>query len=693
MIARLPVAELAPLDYRYGLDVAAALIAGHGATSGGLWALCNVPALAAEVHQRLPHALADAEATGHAAGEVGAALWVEPLTATWTADLARLSRAVQPGGRLVVLASQPLGRMLPERRMWQDGTGIAGSTPLGTGLRGMGRLLKGLARAGFRIEAQYGLHPPAAMLASRVAGQLERRGRADLGDRWHFRARLSYCTTSPAARLSTVALVICRRDGFSRRAHREHREVIERIREDVPAVGLYVRGNQPPASLPNSVVSASSVANDPVSAAVAGLDAWFETLRGESGYGGPVAHWWQQSLLYTGTGLDWRYEGIITGYLLLWERTGDPRWLDKACRAGADLVAGQDEDGHFAGSAFEINPATAGTPHEAACDVGLLHLALALRGAGAGEWQRYAACAERNLRRFYLDELWNPAACMIGDHPWRRGGAATFVPNKAATACEALFLMAELSGDDRWVEAYALPTLVRMAEHQVDQPGRLDGAIAQNSLGARRVEKYFPIYNARCIPALLRAYRWTGDERYADRALRIMAFIARWQQADGSLPTVIYPDTRVNAAPSWIAPLGDVLRAADELAPFGFCADLSAMRARLLAGQDVSGGIQTGRDFAHQAGPNRQTLPDVRDVLHVAGWCDKTFRYLAAHAGPDIPAGSSARFEVACAFRGRAMNLVETPDALEITSRGQVCYRWVKGEAWPQVAAPEFWLR
>jgi len=461
-------------------------------------------------------------------------------------------------------------------------------------------------------------------------------------------------------------------------------------------------------------------------AAVARLDAWLETMRTRAagaarahvprGYGGPVAHWWQQSLLYTGAGLDWRYEGIITGYLELWGRTlpgqhrQDERWLTKARRAGDDLISGQLESGNFAESAFEINPATAGTPHEAACDAGLLRLALELRWTGHSGWESYAACAERNLRSFYIGQLWNPEALMIGDHPWRQSGPVTFVPNKAATACEALFLMAELSGESRWVEEYALPTLRWIQEHQLrgrkpaggrgrsSSGERLRGAIAQNSIGTRRINKYFPLYNARCISALLQGYRWTGDEGYAESALGAMDFIARFAQGDGSLPTVVYPGARASTTPSWLAPLGDILRAADELAPLGFSADLSATEARLLGGQDESGGFQTARGFADQAGRSRtatraQALPDVRDVLHVTGWCDKAFRYLASHAGSQIPAGLSAPFETDCILRGRAMHLVETPDRLEIASQGAVCYRWVKGEPWPQIASPEFWLR
>ncbi|HLO13263.1 MAG TPA: hypothetical protein VK206_00425, partial [Anaerolineales bacterium] len=194
-----------------------------------------------------------------------------------------------------------------------------------------------------------------------------------------------------------------------------------------------------------------------INTAVSRLDAWLETMRGPSGYGGPVAHWWQQSLMYAGTGLDWRYEGIIIGYLQLWERTNDAGWLIKARRAGDDLLSGQLEDYHFAASAFELNPASAGTPHEAACDAGLLRLALALREAGYEDWEKYATCAERNLRMFYIEQLWDIEAQSFRDDTH----VPSFVPNKAATACEALFLLTKVTGNTLWVERYAMPTLDR----------------------------------------------------------------------------------------------------------------------------------------------------------------------------------------------------------------------------------------
>jgi hypothetical protein len=436
-----------------------------------------------------------------------------------------------------------------------------------------------------------------------------------------------------------------------------------------------------------------SLPSDVIDNAIAHLDAWLETTRGpgkSKGYGGPVAHWWQQCLLYTGPGLDWRYEGIIAGYLMLWRKTGDEGWLQKARRAGDDLVAGQSTAGHFACSGFELNPVTAGTPHEAACDIGLLLLAQILKEQGGADWERYATAAERNLKHFYVQRLWDSETLSFRDSP----NVASFVPNKAATACEALFLLAELQGEDSWVECYALPTLDRIVAYQVESSDRrLDGAIAQSSIDRRRADKYFPLYIARCVPALLKGYHWTQRAIYAQAAVRALGFISQWIGEDGSLPTAIYPNRRVNQYPSWVAPLAEILRAAEAAHPQGFDSELGATQQRLLDGQDQSGGFQTATGFAAQTGGRAPELPDVRDLLHVTGWCAMAFRYLAAHVTAQGPGPAESQpFEAACTFRGRTLHLRETADELVISKADQPAYRWRKGEPWAEAAEPELWL-
>lgn len=428
-----------------------------------------------------------------------------------------------------------------------------------------------------------------------------------------------------------------------------------------------------------------------VARSVSQMDAWLDTMRAPEGYSGPVAHWWQQCLLYTGAGLDWRYEGIIAGYLILWDRTGERCWLEKARRAADDMVGRQLENGHFPASAFEANPATAGTPHEAACDAGLLNLAQVLKDIGDSGWESYSASAELNLCNFYLDQLWDPHAGVFHDDPV----GATFVPNKAATACEAFFRLAELKQDASWVDCCILSNLDAILRYQVTENGPLHGAIAQNSIASRRIEKYFPIYVARCIPALLRGYDWSRMDRYLVGAVNAIKFLQRWMNVDGSFPAVIYQNLKINRFPCWIAPLGDVLRAEQEIRPYGISVEFLGVQERLLSYQDASGGIQTGRGFAAVTGGELDQLPEFRDLLHITGWVDKAFRALAAQVPKNqpLPRAECGDFISDCVFRGRIMQFGETSDELSVSNDGEVVYRWNKGQPRPEIAIEDFWLR
>lgn len=438
----------------------------------------------------------------------------------------------------------------------------------------------------------------------------------------------------------------------------------------------------------------------PAALAIARFDAWLETMRvvpapsvvpagaadSYGGYGGPVVHWWRDSLRYCGPGFDWRYEGVILGYLTLYRRTGRQRWLEKARRAGDDLLAAQSATGHFAHSGFELNPTTAGTPHEAAADIGLLALAAELKRRDDPAWTGYLEAARLNLRRCYVERLWDNAARRFCDDE----AHTSFVPNKAATTVEALFDLVDLTGNDELVERYARPTLDAVLRYQVRRPGdALDGGIAQNSLGRAVVETYFPYYVARCIPALVRAHTWYGDARYLDGAFAAGAFVLRWRDPDGAFPQVVYPKGRVNRFPRWVGGLGDILRALELLRPHGLTFDATLSRCWLLDRQLANGSLRPAEGFAGQvsqrppAGP-----PDARDLFPVVGWADKAFRYLAGDAGVrDVPedGGQPAAVESACRFFGQPAVFREDDTVVEVARGRTVLYRWRKGETWAHV--------
>ena len=422
---------------------------------------------------------------------------------------------------------------------------------------------------------------------------------------------------------------------------------------------------------------------------VANLDAWLDTMRGPEGYAGPVAHWWQNCLLYTGAGLDWRYEGIIIGYLELYRRTADEQWLVKACRAGDDLVNGQLSNGTYRNSSFELNPYNGGTPHEAACDLTLLALAQELRAADDPQWRYYLATAERNLRQYWIAHLWDREARSFRDGI----DIPSFVPNKAATLSEALLALADLTGASD-VLTYALLTLDAVLDHQV-RGGALDGAIYQNSFGPRKVAKFFPYYVARCVPGLIAGYECSKQERYLDGAHRAMSWVMRQQYADGSFPQVVYPGGKVNRYPQWIAAVGDVLRAADLLHSYGFSYNTEPTMAWMLRGQQPSGGFATAHGFASQTTQHTpSTTPDFRDLLPVCGWSDKAFRYLTSQVpqGSTLPAARLAPHTVPCQTRAQRGIWSESDEAMSVAINNVTAYHWHKGTQWAtNVALEALW--
>lgn len=371
---------------------------------------------------------------------------------------------------------------------------------------------------------------------------------------------------------------------------------------------------------------------DKIAEVVSGLDHWLESMRVDfptPGYGGPVVHWWNHCLAYRGSGLDWRYEGIVDGYLTLWRTTADRKWLAKAVRAGDDLVAGQTPTGTFANSQFEYNPGDGGTPHEAAAAIGLLLLARELRALGEATAEGYLAAARRNLERRWFGQLWHEPTKTL----WDGVGAPSFVPNKAATFVEAVMLLAEMTGDGALIERYALPTGERILAMQVCSANLLDGAIAQNRFGERVVHSYFPLYIARCVPALLALGTQTGEHRFRDAAVRAARFLERMRLPDGGLPQILYHGGRQNRWPRWIAGAGDIVRALDLAAGQGASVDAGPTLGWILRGARPDGRIAAAEGFGRLV-PVVGRRDRFADELGVVGWADKAFRALAGYVGP-----------------------------------------------------------
>ncbi len=181
-----PGASAAPHEYGAALD-AAAMICGRHAQI-----VCDEPQLAGDISQRWQPGSAH-----------GAAIYVEPMAATWRTALAGLANDVAPDAPLVLLASSPLARALPERAGWS-------ADALGLRPGGLRAPLGQLRHAGFRIISRHLFHTVTSVLVLTCARLAARLGWPARADSLEFLARAWYRSERRLA-LGTVELIVLRR--------------------------------------------------------------------------------------------------------------------------------------------------------------------------------------------------------------------------------------------------------------------------------------------------------------------------------------------------------------------------------------------------------------------------------------------------------------------------------------------------
>ena len=168
-----------PLEYQIALDVLPSFVS----MSETGW-ICQVDAFYPELQNRLPHVPAPQYL-----------VWIEPQMAEPLPSLNNIQR-------LILIASRPLARILPERKAWQDDS-------VGLRWRGTSRFQQPLRQEGWHAVATHHFHTLQSIILNRASEQLTRIGQPARADRWQFAARQRYATSNRA--IATASLFVYER--------------------------------------------------------------------------------------------------------------------------------------------------------------------------------------------------------------------------------------------------------------------------------------------------------------------------------------------------------------------------------------------------------------------------------------------------------------------------------------------------
>ncbi|MEW6295730.1 MAG: hypothetical protein AB1467_05585 [Candidatus Diapherotrites archaeon] len=376
---------------------------------------------------------------------------------------------------------------------------------------------------------------------------------------------------------------------------------------------------------------------------------WLNTMEQKKGYGGPVVHYWQDSLNYIGPGIDWRYEGLINSYITLLKKTGDQQFFKLAIRGGNHIISSQLDNGNFLNSGFEANPVLGGgaIPHETAVCLALVDLIKLLK-ENKFNWDKYFEVLTKNIELYHFNQLFDKKTGLFFQYKKKYAlkNKGVFVPNKIATIIELLLEMHELTKNKLY-----LKLAIKNGNFIISQQNEEEfaGGIYQTELK----EKIITYYTARCIPALLKLFDKTKDQKYVDSAINAIKFIKKMENEDGGFCFGYQKkddEFKLYKYPIFVAGAGDILRSiklTEKYEKYNIKKHINWLMKNI----DLNGGIRTsiGMNLKNKK-TNKQTKLSWKDVIHVVGWNDKSLRFFSELIEKDteINIGAESEVEINC---------------------------------------------
>lgn len=403
---------------------------------------------------------------------------------------------------------------------------------------------------------------------------------------------------------------------------------------------------------------------------------WLKTMHSNGEYTGPVVHYWRYNLLFTGAATDWRYEGLIEGFLILYNKTKDRRFLEKSMQLSQECLSRLTPKGFYQNSGFEQAPLIGFTPHEASVTKAILNVVLSLRENKDSRYKDLWLKAKRNID-VHLRFLWsnNFNAFVELPYPIYESKQCTNVnANKNSTISEMFLYAYKLTGDEIYKEK-AIKSLSTIKNLQ-----DADGGFYQSRFGSQKIA----YYNARCARAFLTAYTVLKDDKYLDWANEIKSFLKPLFNEEKIIFRFGKEKGKVLKYPMWIAGAGDIFFVLYKLDEANFVTEIINKFIKLY--QLKSGGFKSFKYY-----PSKEWC--FTEILPVVGWNDKIFFLLSNLITEDdansLKLNNNTMDECELKLEGD-FKYFENSTQIACYRNSKIIYRWKKGFPSPEIYERDF---
>lgn len=349
---------------------------------------------------------------------------------------------------------------------------------------------------------------------------------------------------------------------------------------------------------------------------------WLSTWKtAEGAYNGYVVHRYDLKRMFKIHDTPWSQGPIINGYLNLYVKTEDKKWLEEAISA-ADLQCKRlQKTGEYIYAGFEDDRFSS-LVHNSLANCALLDLAEILVKKGM-DANKYLNTVKFNIDNYIIGKLWDEkfGAFKFNRTDYYSLDNVRFVVNMNSVAVESLIKLSYLTDEEEY-QKYAVGVGEWILTEQIHSNNLENGGINYSQIQPRVL---IAIYTALAMRGLDDLHDLTGDIRYLEMMKSAAEHLISLKDPETKLFYHALMDGELVKYPEFLAGSGIIFKALDDAEKVtGRKYDYKDSLNAVIKFQLSNGGFPNFIGYRFHGNKN----PDVwEDIVSIVGWNAHLFEF------------------------------------------------------------------